>query len=1701
MGSTRCRHFVQNAWKKELCSNCFKSKDEHAAPAPRAAPLRHAAVPALPDPPPQGILKGASWTRGKTRRVYFPAEESEVIGEGGDDVGSDDDSDSDDGDWSSPPVEDDPQELEEQRLLQALTRSNTDFNSVSANLEGTSSASPKQQQQKQQQQARQVQGPLQLGRPQTDAEGRKQTLLVSVQPFGKPGKAAAAEHVTKIPVSAESTASAPAAATANGGVVLKSVVITDASPPTTKTKVPSTEASSATTAPSAAANPSPTAAANPSLTAATAPTPSTPPAPAPSATLLKLNDAQVPSVDKTPAPAPAAPLSSKHMFLKSIVEPAADAASPIPAATVKPSAAPATPAAPVTVSSSPKAATTTKTTAPASAAKSAVSPTKTTSSASPAATAANPARREGKRTHITRGTPISKNNELLLKTKFIPLRTSTILNNNNNNSTVASNNKRNAVGQREAASPPSLAKANGARDEPVMLIQSKRLDSSDEDEEQRTYCNVQVQSKRLDEADSSGSQTKRLASLLAPLAVGAVGVGPRELAGEPDGRADPDSSSESGSEPPALPQSPPPAVDPRPSFLHGLTARLASGAAATSPATTFDKPRVPYKSSTVVQAANATATATAVQQQRWSQVSLQLQQHQQAKAAAVAAAAASVDAPQAPSCSPPSSPEASPASSPVSSPSPSPQGTPPSENGSRSHKRQAPQPPQEQQGPCAMYAPAAPSPPTPASPPSTPVKETAPATILRPALGRSASTGSSSSCSSPSPGASPPSPVLSSVRKASLSPHKDARRRSSQHLLLTAPLAPLPPLAPSRSESVPSGLSQVALGHSVTLGAHSGHSIAQALAQANSLVSMSPSAQSGHGQHTSLTPGQPQPSPRRGLSGLSLSTDSLSGTSPNKHVMTYDTERKKPGTKVRFSLRKFLGLTKDAANGIRGGAGDLAGGPADGSAGGAVSLGPSAGGGAGADPVAPPQPRPRPRLEIIHPSDLSGRAVEVLRASGVEVRRQMQEAAAAQAQLAAANSPSVVLRDHRRNSDSAALHVDGHSSPMMSSLTGDSDHAVKARPNKPPPPPRSQSLEYDPSSSPGGSPGHAPPQSLGSPSSRPSRPPPPKSAHVDLLMRRLSSTTTTSTAPPTPPPGHSVYANVACVGGEMRPSPSVAPLKPQRTGSVRDSTAEGPRRTPLAEAAAGTTTTTAKDNKDPPKMPTRTCSLSSQPEDSGYESVELSDSAQPQSMTDSDNVYECVNSTGERSSSPECDSTSASSKRASSGSSGGGGPKASADRPTSAATHYCGSETESDIYSPYSFYGSEEGDDQEGEADVKWRSGRVRKGRCVVHKSMEENYDAVVGANLEALAQLLEQIRAGPAVPTSLRPLRTASDLTWTDFTQTPPTTPSTLPHGDEHAPVVAGRWAFLAARWGCQPVTLAVLPAEDQRDHQAAVLARGVLAKGAGAHGGRGPLPFALLPIAEFADRVPAASLPPAVRPAACGGYVQALVGVLARARVDTLASYGAWLRGDGHHGGEDAWREAGLAMLQLLNALLAMHTLRMDKAVEPDSVVLLRDPAQPHATPQLAMLGLHSAASDADADVPRSLCRCALVGVRALLAGSSAAPLLASLLEEAGKVPEAAPPTPARPLAPLARTKAVLEYWLWGPSEAVCSPAALQRWLDLERATVLHRLVCAKESQRLAIQQQSHLLFLVHTNAAAMADAARLLDAARVPTLETSS
>lgn len=83
----------------------------------------------------------------------------------------------------------------------------------------------------------------------------------------------------------------------------------------------------------------------------------------------------------------------------------------------------------------------------------------------------------------------------------------------------------------------------------------------------------------------------------------------------------------------------------------------------------------------------------------------------------------------------------------------------------------------------------------------------------------------------------------------------------------------------------------------------------------------------------------------------------------------------------------------------------------------------------------------------------------------------------------------------------------------------------------------------------------------------------------------------------------------------------------------------------------------------------------------------------------------------------------------------------------SSSLPYCGSETESEIYSPYSFYscneinnGENNGDFNNSNVSNTTSKLRVRKGRSVVHKNLEDNYGAVVIANHEALAQVLEQV-------------------------------------------------------------------------------------------------------------------------------------------------------------------------------------------------------------------------------------------------------------------------------------------------------------------------------------------------------------------------
>lgn len=215
MSSSICAHFTQNAWKKDLCSNCFKSKDEHKAAAAAAASKssgssHKAEAPMKTDypnknkTPAKSIIKKAFGVRltsssssssksGGSKsggKVCFPKQLHEIIGYGGE--WSDDDDDDDDHDFMNLGNEHDDMAItetddEETVELKRITRANTDFNMNNGNLLGDAEDNIKKSF-----------AALKLGAPQVDKEGKKQTLTINVMPFGQPlGKSSSASPAAK----------------------------------------------------------------------------------------------------------------------------------------------------------------------------------------------------------------------------------------------------------------------------------------------------------------------------------------------------------------------------------------------------------------------------------------------------------------------------------------------------------------------------------------------------------------------------------------------------------------------------------------------------------------------------------------------------------------------------------------------------------------------------------------------------------------------------------------------------------------------------------------------------------------------------------------------------------------------------------------------------------------------------------------------------------------------------------------------------------------------------------------------------------------------------------------------------------------------------------------------------------------------------------------------------------------------------------------------------------------------------------------------------------------------------------------------------------------------------------------------------------------------------------------------------------------
>lgn len=175
--TTICPRFAQNAWKKDLCSNCFKSKEEHKAAQKDVRPIR-LPVQSPSTQPPKSIIRSKD-KKPQKGKVTFPKEMSQVIGYGGDWSDLDSDSDADTVEMAAGPTgrkasaEEITKEIDElEQELDKLTKVNTSFNMSNGNLLGDPEAN-----------IRRSFAAMQLGAKDA-ADAKKQKIKVSVMPFG-----------------------------------------------------------------------------------------------------------------------------------------------------------------------------------------------------------------------------------------------------------------------------------------------------------------------------------------------------------------------------------------------------------------------------------------------------------------------------------------------------------------------------------------------------------------------------------------------------------------------------------------------------------------------------------------------------------------------------------------------------------------------------------------------------------------------------------------------------------------------------------------------------------------------------------------------------------------------------------------------------------------------------------------------------------------------------------------------------------------------------------------------------------------------------------------------------------------------------------------------------------------------------------------------------------------------------------------------------------------------------------------------------------------------------------------------------------------------------------------------------------------------------------------------------------------------------
>lgn len=203
------------------------------------------------------------------------------------------------------------------------------------------------------------------------------------------------------------------------------------------------------------------------------------------------------------------------------------------------------------------------------------------------------------------------------------------------------------------------------------------------------------------------------------------------------------------------------------------------------------------------------------------------------------------------------------------------------------------------------------------------------------------------------------------------------------------------------------------------------------------------------------------------------------------------------------------------------------------------------------------------------------------------------------------------------------------------------------------------------------------------------------------------------------------------------------------------------------------------------------------------------------------------------------------------------------------------------------------------------------------------------------------------------------------------------------------------------------------------------------------------------------------------------ASISVLARLQIETVETYGRSMNSGVLN--DESKKEVNFVLLQIINAFKSLQAQGIEEAPKTlSNMIVCREERDPH--PRLCIT--HSMERSEEGT---SFCQCLLHTIKDILPPTDLTPLIANVLRKEKAVS-------------LSQAKGILEFSIWGPSDIAFGnstrerESALQRWLDLERATVLHGLV--RTRAELTVFEEWQLLFLVRTSAKIMAEASLLLE-----------